>query len=148
MSSLDQQISNYLEISEEAMTIYSAPNFADKIWYKHKNKKITHYFLIVASVCMISLALWNTNTLKDANTDAIVAQNQALEIRLAQVSFIALTDSQQKIMNNWYFELELIDQNIEQQDADFVNPSLWPNRAQLLTQMIDFYLNPYDIYEI
>ena len=51
-------------------------------------------------------------------------------------------------MNNWYFELELIDQNIEQQDADFVNPSLWPNRAQLLTQMIDFYLNPYDIYEI
>lgn len=148
MSTIKQQVYDYLADSEDEMPIYVAPNFSDKIWHQRQNKKSRQYLYSIASICLLILILCIPSKTNSTNTSYLIAQNQALEVRLAQVSFINLTITQQKTMTRWYAELELIDQNIEQQSGDFIDPNLWPDRARLLSQMIDFYLHPFEIYEI
>jgi len=148
MVNIEEKIYDYLDISEEIMPIYIAPDFSDKIWYRRQYKTVTKYLYSLASICLLSLILWVPSQINKNNINYLVVQNQALEVRLAQVSFMNLTINQQKTMNNWYAELELIDQDIELQAGKVIDPNLWPNRARLLTLMIDFYLNPFEMYDI
>jgi len=148
MNNIEQKIYDYLDISEDVMPIYIAPDFSDKIWYRRQYKTITKYLYSLAIICLLSLILWVPAQINNSDINYLVAQNQALEIRLAQVSFMNLSKDQQKTMANWYAELELMDQDIEQQSGRDIDQNLWPNRAKLLTQMIDFYLHPFEMYEI
>jgi len=148
MNSIEQQINDYLDASEDVMTIHKAPDLSKKIWRRHQRKTSLRHVAVAASTTLICFLLWFTSTPTEFDSTNLVAQNQALEIKLAQVSFMSLTDDQQVIMSNWYAELELIDQNLEHQELELFDLNLWSSRTQLLTQMIDFYVHPFEMHEI
>lgn len=148
MNSIEQQINDYLDASEDVMTIHKAPDFSHKIWRRYQQKKNLRHIAVAASITLVCFLLWFVDVPREFDSTHLVAQNQALEIKLAQVSFMSLTDGQQMIMSNWYAELELIDQNIEHQELELFDLNLWSSRTQLLTQMIDFYVHPFEMHEI
>ncbi len=148
MNSIEKQINDYLNASEDVMNIHKAPDLSQRIWKRHQQKKYLRYLTIAASITIVCFSLWLVNIPKGFDSSNLVAQNQALEIKLAQVSFMALTDQQELIMSNWYAELELIDENIEEQNFERLDLNLWSSRTQLLVQMIDFYVHPFEMHEI
>jgi len=158
MSKLEQQITDYLAVSEETIVTHTAPDLSEKIWKKHQNNKYKKYSAIAASVCVFSLFFWLQQASYSLASPSLIAQSQILELKLEKVSTTQLSDNQQLIIENWQYELELIDESIElqnqktqslnQQENEHIAQNLWANRTQLLTQMIDFYLQPIDLYEI
>jgi hypothetical protein len=158
MSKLEQQITDYLASSEETIITYTAPDLSEKIWQKHQKSNLSKYSVIAASICLFSLVFWLQQASYSFAPPSLIAQSQSLELKLEKVSATQLSDNQQLIIENWQYELELIDENIElqsqktqslnQKENEHIAQNLWANRTQLLTQMIDFYLQPIDLYEI
>ncbi len=145
---MEQEINHYLAATQNTMPLYKAPNLADTIWQRHQNKKITKATAIAASVCLLSLTFWISSSPSLKQGPSLVVKNQKLELQLSQLSNRELSGQQQMIVANWQHELELLDQNLEQEKDRILTQNLWSIRNQLLTQMIDFYLQPMDLYEI
>ena len=145
---MEQQITDYLAATEETMPLYKAPDMSDTIWQRHQSKKLTKASAIAASICILSLTLWISNSPELQKGPTLIVQNQILELKLAELSSRELSENQQQIVANWQHELELLDQNLEQERDRVLTQNLWSIRNQLLTQMIDFYLQPMDLYEI
>ena len=146
--SMEQQVTDYLIATEQTMPLYKAPDRQDIIWQRHQSQKLTKASALVASLCVFSFALWFSLANPLSGRPDLIAQNQALELQLAQLSVRTLSEDQQIIMTNWQHELELIDQNLEQERDRVLSQNLWAVRNQLLTQMINFYQQPIDLYEI
>lgn len=145
---MEQQISDYLAATENTMPLYKAPDISEQIWSQHQNRKLTKFSAIAASACILSLTLWMSNTSELNQAPSLITQNQQLEHQLAQLSTRELPANQQMIIDNWQYELELIDQSLEYEHDRILSQDLWSFRNQLLTQMIDFYQKPVDLYEI
>jgi len=143
-----QQINDYVLASEDKIIAYKAPNLTKQIWQQHRNKKLTKYSAIAASVCLISLLFLSNNGNIIEDPSNLIAQNNQLELTLAKVSTFSLSDEQQQIVNRWQYELELLDQDIELHPNDQLSQNLWSNRTEILTRMIDFYIEPIELYEI
>lgn len=145
---MEQEINHYLAATQSTMPLYKAPDLADNIWQRHQSKKITKASAIAASICIFSLTFWILSSPNLQQGPGLVVKNQKLELQLSQLSTRELSEQQQMIVANWQHELELLDQNLEQEKDRILTQNLWSIRNQLLKQMIDFYLQPMDLYEI
>lgn len=145
---MEQQISDYLAATENTMPLYKAPDISEQIWHQHQNRKLTKFSAIAASVCILSLTFWLSGTPEFNQAPSLITQNQQLEHQLAQLSTRQLPANQQIIIDNWQYELEMLDQSLEYERDRILSQDLWSFRNQLLTQMINFYQKPIDLYEI
>ncbi|MEW6982417.1 hypothetical protein AAD001_07175 [Colwelliaceae bacterium 6471] len=144
MGNIDDKLKKYIDMTESSMLIYDAPNISNDIWQRHQSKKMTKYLSLAASTSIICLAIWLQSS--TYNTPTIIAQNNELEMQLAKMENIQLQGQQKVVMDNWHYELALLDQNIELTHTK--SDSLWSRRTMLLTKMIAFYAKPIDFYEI
>lgn len=144
--------------------LHKAPDFSSDIWLRHQKKKQRKWLAMAASFALLSFSFWfinvetstnlqsenwaNVNTPSTSSEQIVLEKNSILEQKLARVSKNTLSNQQRLVMNNWYDELAMVDFSIEQQSHQDFDKNLWNVRSDILLRMIDFYLQPIDVYEI
>jgi len=148
MNKIEQQINDFLKVTEDEIVNHTAPDLREPIWQQHQQKKMNKYSVIAASMGLLCLTVLLHQLFYIDETPNVIAENQRLEMRLAKVSTIALSENQQQVINNWQGELELLDQHLESHYNDQQSQKLWVNRTKILTKMINFHMQPIELYEI
>lgn len=152
------------EQEDTPLELHRAPDFSNAIWARHQQRKKFKWLAMAASVALISFSTWliNIEVGKSSTGDSwanvsvdnstveqvVLAKNSHLERKLAQVSNNSLSNQQRMVMNNWYDELAMVDFSLEQQTQQNFDQKLWNIRTEILRQMIAFYRQPIDVYEL
>lgn len=143
---VQQDVEQHVENAEVVVALNEAPDLSGQIWRRHQQRKWGVRLATAAGIAMLGVVL----LLQQVNLagSGVIAQNHQLEKKLASFSNTHLTIRQSVLMDNWYHELSLIDEKIEQQGDSDADHSLWLQRSKLLSQMVAFYSHPFEVYEL
>jgi hypothetical protein len=146
MNDLRQQLKQHIESAPLSFEMHQAPGLSEAIWKRYQQRKKRQWMAIAAGVCMLSMTfLMQQGALSEP---VFMVQNHQLERELASLSDIQLSEQQLLTMANWQHELALIDEDIEQQGSTVVDQNVWNQRSNILSQMVAFYHQPVEVFEL
>ncbi len=148
MTHFEEQLRWRIDTAESSMVFHKAPNLSDVIWQKYKAKNTSKVVALAACVSILSFGYWLQLSMSSSTLPSFISQGHQYEQQLIELAEISLSESHSVVMENWYHELQVIDQIIDQSQGKANTSELWIQRTNLLKTMVDFYAQPVDVYEI
>lgn len=148
MTHFEEQLKWRIDTAESSMTIEVAPDLSDVIWQKYSAKKANRIITLAACVSILSFGYWLQLSIHSTQSPSLISQGHQYEQQLIELSNITLSSNHNVVMENWYHELQVIDQIIDQSQGKANTSELWIQRTNLLKTMVEFYAQPVDVYEI
>lgn len=148
MTHFEEQLRWRIDTADTSMAVEKAPDLSEVIWQKHAAKKTNRVIAMAACASILSFGYWLQLSMHSSQSPSLISQGHQYEQQLIELSEISLPGNHSVVMENWYHELQVIDQIIDQSQGKANTTELWIQRTNLLKTMVEFYAQPVDVYEI